>query len=120
MKSYYIHLKNKFPTAKVSMQENAVYANDSESGELLCIVVKNGLGQWIDGQADHGAKFAWDLSPIPKDARVFKQCPKTLGIICDELADDRRIKAKEYVKAFGKVPSIIELEESKKAEKSAE
>lgn len=70
-KSYLVHMKNKYPSARVSMDDDKldVYSQD---GEHLVALRKNGSGQWVDCQHELGARDAFCLSPIPKEARAWK------------------------------------------------
>lgn len=111
-KSYYVHMRNKYPHAAVQGSDDAVTA--TYKGETLCAVVKDGLGRWVDGQHEYGARDAWDLSPIPKEARFMKLDKE--GRVCrDEKHAEREPKAREWAKAHGKVPSQVELEKMPQA-----
>lgn len=105
MKSWAIHYKNKYPGAHVQVTEGAidVYSGD---GEHLIAIRKNGFGQWSDESEAFGCPERHDLSPIPRDARIYKE--KDGKIVFDELHEKRREKRQKFLDD-GKILSIAEL-----------
>jgi hypothetical protein len=100
MKSLVVHLRNSYPEAQVHAREHEIDVFSSE-GELLC-AVRNGAC----AQKELGARDAFSLSPIIKQARVWK-IDKSNQIAKDEEAAKRKEACKKFLKA-GKAPSIEE------------
>lgn len=105
MKSYYVHYKNKYPQAKVSYNEN--YLEVSRGDELLLRLEKNGGGQIVDVSEELGLSERHDLSPIPKESRVWK-LHKDGKVGKDELHEERSAWADKNKDASGKVLSMEE------------
>lgn len=103
MKSYVVHLKNQFPGGRVESSENHVDAYDAD-GNLRVSVRKTGAGQIIDAGHDTGATDAFCLSPIPKNARVFKLFPDGRVGLSEESQARKAVAAEIAVE--GKVLSI--------------
>lgn len=106
MKSYYVHCKNKFPTSEVSYSENRLEVY--KDGQLHICLEKNGHGQILDVSKELGLDGEFDLSPIPRDARIYK-ITKDGKVALDELHEERKAWVAENVKD-GVVKSIVELD----------
>ncbi|MBX2986484.1 MAG: hypothetical protein KF802_01175 [Bdellovibrionaceae bacterium] len=109
MKAIAVHLKNKYPGGKVESSENHIDAYDA-AGDLRVSVRKNGAGQRVDAQHETGALDQLCLSPIPKNARVYKLFADGRVGLSEEAAE-RKIAAGQLAVA-GKV---LSLEDYKKA-----
>ncbi len=111
MLSLYVHYINKYPGGQVKASGDSidVYSKD---GAHRVALRKNGAGQWQCESETMGCSDRHDLSPIPKDSRIFKLC-KTGKVIRSEEADERQSVADELAAhecgGSGKVPSIQEL-----------
>lgn len=126
MLSLVAHYKNKFPGGQVYSREDSLDVYDA-SGAHVVALRKTGAGQWSDESVRLGCAGAaivkcdkhpsgekqvggHDLSPIPKDARVWKHYSKKGERECiapSEEAQDRAVASKELAKA-GKILSIEE------------
>lgn len=113
MKSIYVHLRNKFPGAKVEISDSQVAAYCGETGELLMVAVKNGLGQVVDAGADRGARYPLCMSPIPKECRRVKLF-KDGHVGPAEEFEERNAAAMAMKMKFGYVPSELQLKHAKK------
>lgn len=106
-KALLVHLYNKYPGHIV--QDNgsniSVHAEAENAPMKLVMQVKLvASGAYECAQKESGAKEALDMSPIVRDARVFKLM-KDGSIGRDELADEREKLAARYMKEFGKIPT---------------
>ena len=108
--AYYVHLKNKFPSAEIKATESSIHAY--RNGEHLCAVEKNGLGIWKDAQDEYGCKFKFSLDPLPKDCRFMKLF-KDGKIGPSEEYAERLPRAKAMESKFGFVPSQDEFDKKK-------
>lgn len=109
MKALFVHYKNKYPNGRVEMSEDKLDAYCSENIHRVALR-KGGDGQLLDKSAEYGAVDGHDLSPIPKNCRVFKlNQDGTVGT--DEKAKER-IPVSEQAQVKGK---ILSIEEYKKA-----
>jgi hypothetical protein len=116
MKSYYVHLKNKYPQAQIAAGAESLIV--SHEGEILCAVVKDGGGSWRDAKSEYGARDEFSLAPIPKEARAHKLYKDgTVGRA--EEYDVRIKKGRELAAKDGKVKSIKEIEDDAAAEEKA-
>lgn len=106
MKALICHLKNKFINAVVTGTGHSISVV-SRQGELLVYLVKDASGNYRCAQ-DHGAKYPFDLSPIPKDARYYKLHKDNKIAPCEE-GQERKDCAYDYCKKYGYVPSESEL-----------
>lgn len=105
MQSWIVHYKNKFPGCLVQASGDSF---DVYSGDVhLLSVSKNGAGQWADQSEILGLPERHDLSPIPKDARVYKV--KDGKISLDEKSEERKELSKKFQDKAGKVYSCEEL-----------
>ncbi len=105
-KSFIVHYKNKYPNARVEYSDNHLQVL-SKDGEVLVSLRRGGGGSLIDFQKQDGAKYAHDLSPIPKNTRVYKLTHEH-EIEKDEESQDRSVIAKHFCDTLGYVPSIEE------------
>ncbi len=103
MKAFVVHYKNKYPSGQVRSTEDSIEVYDSE-GELRVALGKNGAGQWVDRGQELGALDEHDLSPIPKDARVWKLYADGRAALSDEAAERKR--AASELQIGGKILSI--------------
>jgi hypothetical protein len=105
-RSFVVHYKNKYPNATIDHGDNhlrVVYAK----GEVLVSIKRGGGGVILDCQKEDFARDPHDLSPIPKNARVYKLTGEHT-IEKDELAAEREPIAKKLAETYGKVPSLVE------------
>ena len=127
--SVLVHLYNKYPQHRVIDGGDSISVVSGEDLKLVMRVEKTAHGVYECVQAKSGAREAFDLSPISKDARVYKlHADGSIGK--DELAPERKKLSEEMVKKHGKIISVKEeevvlakeLAEEKKrrAEESAE
>ena len=107
MKSILVHLMNKFYGCDVSFSDGRIVVR--KDGELLVCALKGAHGAFED-RKDLGAKYELCLSPIPREARVYKLCKKNT-VCLDEKAEERKVVAKAYVDKFGYVPCMKDIEE---------
>ena len=70
-KSYAVHYKNKYPDCKIESSDSS-FSVFSKDGQHLIKLAKNGAGQLIDESEEYGCEEKHDLSPIPKESRVYK------------------------------------------------
>lgn len=104
MRNIAVHYKNKYPGAVVEYSDDRL---DVYSGEYHLVALrKNGAGQWVDKSEEIGCMERHDLSPIPKDARVFKEVDGKISL--DEKADERRSLREKFL-SNGKILSCEEL-----------
>lgn len=89
MKSYLIHLKNKYPGAHINYSENGIDVFTDEGHAIS--MVKNGAGQFVCRSEEMGCYDKFDLAPIPKESRVFKEVDGKIAL--DEKSAER-IKAR--------------------------
>lgn len=113
MKSLVVHYRNKYPKGRVEASEAHLSVYDSK-GELRVAMQKDGHGRLICVSEEMGALDRHDLSPIPKDARVYKlhnregQQP-AIGL--SEEAEERKAKRDEYLDADGeKILSMADMD----------
>lgn len=105
-KSGYVHLTNKYPQAQIvssDMQLDAFLAD----GTHLVALRKDGNGMWADVGAELGCQAKFDLNPLPRHARAVKLYRDGKVGAAEEAT--RAAVAASYVKAFGYVPSLLEL-----------
>jgi len=102
MKSWYVHYKNKYPDAHITFSDDSFEVH----GKLA--LRKNGGGSWVDISEELGLPEKHDLSPIPKEARVYKVCPKSARVIKDEDGARREKARSEFIRGE-KVASCEEL-----------
>lgn len=105
MKSYALHYKNKYPGSVVEYSDDRLDVYRGE--DHLIALRKNGAGQWFDKSEEMGCSERHDLSPIPKDARVYKEVNGSIAL--DEKAEERKKLRSKFIKKGGKVLSCEEL-----------
>lgn len=71
MKSYVVHLKNKYPNCIVRSSDSSLDVHSLE-GDHVIALRKNAHGQWVDAHEELGTLEKFSLAPIPKEARAFK------------------------------------------------
>ena len=106
MLSILVHLYNVFFMHVVQVVGDSIQVLERTSGKLLIFVGKNAHGQYVDMGEMYGAKMRLDMSPIPRDARVFKL--GNAGVIKDDQSEDRKKMREAFVKD-GFVQSIAAL-----------
>lgn len=107
MKSWIVHLKNKFPGAKVVALEDSI--DVFRGDEHLVAMRKDGGGSWKDCSDEFGCSQKFCLAPIPKDSRIHKVIDGKIAH--DELAGER-MKLREEFMIDGKVLSCHELKQA--------
>ncbi len=105
MKSLLIHYKNKYPACQIRETDSSFDVYDVDGGHRVALR-KTGAGQLVCQSEALGCIDRHDLSPIPKDARLWKM--KDGCVAKDEKHDERLPKMKEFLKD-GKVLSCEEL-----------
>ncbi len=108
MNSYVAHLKNKYPGAEVNASANAIDVR--VAGKHKIAMRSNAHGQLVDVSEEQGCEDRFDLSPIPRDSRVWKIDKKSGHVVRDEKAEERARLAKNFM-IGDKVLSIKELQE---------
>ena len=109
MKSYAVHYMNKYPKGKVDFTEDKLNAYDAK-GDLVVALRRGGNGQIMDLGPELGAVDRHDLSPLPKNARVFKLY--TSGKIGPSEEAAPRAPVADQLAVDGRVPSIEECKEA--------
>lgn len=106
MKQWHVHYMNKYPQGRVSASESAMDVYDSEG--VHCVALrKDGGGNLVDRSEELGCKDRHDLSPIPKDARLYKVCPIKGHITKDEKFEQRKDLVEDFMVGT-KVGSCVE------------
>jgi len=108
---YLVHLKNKYPQGHVEGDDERIDAYDADGVHRVALR-KNGAGQLLDKSEEFGLPDRFDLSPIPKESRVWKL--RDGKCVLDEKHEERRPQAEKMAKD-GRVPSIVEIEAASKA-----
>lgn len=108
MKSLVVHYKNKYPGGRVSLSDSALDVYNVD-GDLCVSLRKNGAGQWVDQSEEMGARDKHCLSPIPKEARVFKLHAD--GKIGRDEKHEERTKLAQKLVAEGRILSCEEYKE---------
>ena len=105
MLSVVLHLKNKYPDAKIFSSEQSidVFVGDSHKVALR----KSGAGQWLDQSEVLGAEDKFCLAPIPKDSRLYKLIDGKVSKV--EEYEERKVLKDDFI-FDGKVLSCKELE----------
>lgn len=106
MLSYILHYKNKYPGGLVQSSASGLDVYDA-AGNHCVALRRDGSGALVDQSAQLGCKDAHDLSPIPKDSRVFK-LSKDGKIVEDEKAPARKTLREAFLKD-GKILSCAEF-----------
>lgn len=107
MKSYIAHYMNKYPGGVVD-SDGEMYLRAYDASGRLRVVLANAAGSCVDRGAMSGAMDKHDLSPIPKDCRVW--CDRVNGLEQHQEAKARLEIAMEVAENFdGRVPSVEEI-----------
>lgn len=107
MKPFVAHYANKYPGGTVDSDGDS-YLRAYDADGKLRVVLADGAGSVVDRSKALGAIDCHDLSPIPKDCRVF--CDRAEGLERHQDADARAEVAKAVAEANGgKVPSVEEM-----------
>ena len=107
MKPFVAHYMNKYPGGMVDSDADT-YLRAYDADGNLRVVLADGAGSVQDRSRLCGAMDQHDLSPIPKDCRVY--CDRTEGIELHSEAKARMEVARAVAAAHnGKVPSVEEL-----------
>lgn len=105
--SMLVELYNKYPQHRVEDNGNMISVRDGVSGKLILQLVETCHGDFECNQKRSGAKECLDRSAISESARVFEN--KTDGTIGKVQGwEDRRMLSDDFIKRFGKIPSIME------------
>lgn len=110
MKSLKIHYMNKYPGGKIESSEERLDVYDHE-GRHCVSLRKNGGGAWDDVSEANGLPHRHDLSPIPKQSRLYKEIEGKISK--DDQYNDRVKKVSEYMED-GRVLSCEQLQKSGK------
>lgn len=110
-KGFVVHYRNKYPTATINHDDNHLKVV-SPKGEVLVSIKRGGGGVILDCQKEDFARDAHDLSPIPRNTRVYKLTGEHT-IEKDELAEEREPVSKKLFETYGKIPSIAECKNLK-------
>lgn len=107
MKPYIAHYLNKYPGGSVD-SDGETYLRAFDNKGKLRVALALAAGSVVDKSKMVGAKDVHDLSPIPKDTRVF--CDMVQGLERHKEADAREEVASALAEKFdGRVPSVEEL-----------
>lgn len=106
-KSKLVHLKNKYPNCYVGVTGSCIEVIDANNNVIVSLA-KNAHGEYADRKDEVGALHAFDLSPIPREARLFK-LHKDGKVGKDESYEERKAKSQKLCDDFGYVPSIVQL-----------
>lgn len=105
MKQLAVHYKNKYPGAQVAVYDDGLDVIKGDDHKVA--IRKNGAGQFVCVSAEHGCSDKHDMSPIPKDARLYKVVD---GKIAKDEKYDERSKMKDaFMDKSGKIKSCEEL-----------
>lgn len=104
MKHFAVHYMNKYPNAVVFFDENKL--DVLGDGGLKVALRRNGNGMIVDAGLECGASDKHDVSPIPKDARVYKLYADG-SIKKSEESEERKAASLKLVSS-GKILSIKE------------
>jgi hypothetical protein len=105
MKHLLAHYANKYGLENVECSDTSLRAY--RNGELALSLAKDGAGNLKDESEDLGLEDRHDLSPIPKDGRLYK-FDKHGRLAKDEKYSERKELRKDYLKD-GRLPSCEEL-----------
>lgn len=101
---------NKYPGGSVELSDDKLDVWDHE-GRHCVSLRKNGGGNWDDVGEANGLPHRHDLSPIPKQSRLYKEINGKISKD-DQYAD--RVKMVESYMDDGRVLSCEELQKSGK------
>lgn len=105
MLSLAVHYMNKYPKGSVDYNDDRLDVKDAQ-GRHCVALRKDGAGGLADWSEKLGCAHKHDLSPIPKDARLYKV--KDGKIAFDEKAEERK-KLLEQFMEDGRVLSCEDL-----------
>lgn len=105
MKHLLVHYRNKYPGGHVDLRDDSLDVYDSEDEHCVALR-KDGSGSLKDASKELGCRHQHDLSPIPKDARLYKMKDGVLSK--DELYEERKKGLDQFMKD-GKVLSCEEM-----------
>lgn len=94
MKSMHVHYINKYPGGSVECSEDRLDAYDAEGRHCLALR-KDGGGAMQDKSSEFGLPHSHDMSPIPKEARLYKF--KDGKIQKDEKFEDRKKMVEKFM-----------------------
>lgn len=107
MKPYVAHYMNKYPNGTVD-SDGETYLRAYDAKGKLRVVLGEAAGSVQDRSKALGCPDSHDLSPIPKDTRVW--CDKSEGIERHQDADARQVIAEAVAAQYdGRVPSVEEM-----------
>lgn len=92
-KSWYVHYMNKYPKAQIKASDDSLDVF-TKNGEHLLAVRRDGAGGWHCKSEELGARDRHDLSPIPKEARLYKVVDGK--IVKDDKYDERAKLAHKF------------------------
>lgn len=110
MKSLLVHYKNKYFGGEIRQGDDYLDVYDKD-GRHCVALRKSGAGMMIDQSKELGCEHEHDLSPIPKDARLWKIKD---GKLAKDEQYDARLKQVEKFMEDGKVLSCEALEKAEK------
>lgn len=110
MKSLQVHYMNKYPGGSVEASDDKLDVYDVDGVRRLALR-KNGGGALVDVSEEQGLPDRHDLSPLPKQARLFKVIGEK--IVKDELYSERLQKFEKYCDG-SRVMSCEELQKAGK------
>lgn len=108
-KSLQVHYKNKYPKCQVKFSETSFDVFDQSGEHHLISLNKNGAGQIVCNSESDGCFEKHDLSPIPKEARVYKLY-KDNKVAPSEEYDERKQWVKENAKVAAHGYLVVESE----------
>lgn len=105
------HYKNKYPGGQVFSLETSIDVYDREGIHVVALR-RDGTGRWVCASEQQGCRDRHCLSPLPKDARVWKYTKEGNIAPSEEYRSRSKINwelCEHEVGGSGKVPSIQEL-----------
>lgn len=126
MKALFVHYKNKYPGGRIEFGDDYLDVYDADGAHRVSLH-KNGAGQLVCRSEQLGCVDKHDLSPIPKESRLWKVGKKDVldkegkkvgeleAVVKDEKYDQRLESVKKYLKD-GKVCSCEEITALSKGE----
>lgn len=107
MRPYIAHYRNKYPGGEVD-SDGESYLRAYDAKGRLRVVLANAVGSVVDQKSVVGCMDAHDLSPLPKDCRVW--CNRSSGLERHAEADAREKVAEKIAAEFdGRVPGVEEI-----------
>lgn len=108
MKSWIVHYRNKYPGGRVDVSESALNVFNSD-GQHCVSLRKDGAGGLVCVSKEMGCLHEHDLSPIPKDARLWKMDKVSGAIVRDEKHKERSALVEKFMDEEGRVVSCEAL-----------